>query len=109
MIRRFHIWLWGMVCELEDILYPWKTSTPPAWAIERHNLPDHHEDELEFYKFLYSFNKMLKLEEDELDEIIYKEWIRAHDEKIGRLQSEMINVQREIHKLKSELEQCMKN
>ena len=89
MIRRFHIWLWGVVCELEDILYPWKTSTPPSWAIERHNLPDHHEDEL--------------------NEIIYKEWIRAHDEKIGRLQSEMITVQREIHKLKSELEQCMKN
>lgn len=89
MIRGFHIWLWGVVCELEDILYPWKTSTPPAWAIERHNLPDHHEDEL--------------------DEIIYKEWIRAHDEKIGRLQSEMITVQREIHKLNSELEQCMKN
>ena len=89
MIRRFHIWLWGVVCELEDILYPWKTSTPPAWAIERHNLPYHHEDEL--------------------DEIIDKEWIRAHDEKIGRLQSEMITVQREIHKLKSELEQCMKN
>ena len=78
-----------MVCELEDILYPWKTSTPPSWAIERPNLPYHHEDEL--------------------DEIIYKEWIRAHDDKIGRLQSEMITVQREIHKLKSELEQCMKN
>jgi hypothetical protein len=89
VIRRFHIWLWGVVCELEDILYPWKTSTPPTWAIERYNLPDHHEDEL--------------------DEIIYKQWIRAHDEKIGRLQSEMITVQREIHKLKSELEQCMKN
>jgi len=89
VIRKFHIWLWGVVCELEDILYPWKTSTPPSWAIERYNLPDHHEDEL--------------------DEIIYKQWIKAHDEKIGRLQSEMITVQREIHKLKSELEQCMKN
>ena len=89
MIHKFHIWLWGVVCELEDILYPWKTSTPPSWAIERYNLPDHYDDEL--------------------DEIIYKQWIKAHDEKIGRLQSEMITVQREIHKLKSELEQCMKN
>ena len=32
-----------------------------------------------------------------------------HDEKIGRLQSEMIAVQREIHKLQNELEQCTKN
>ena len=75
--------------ELEDVLYPWKTSAPPSWAIERHNLPDH--------------------ADDELDEIIYKEWIRSHDDKIGRLQSEMITVQREIYKLRSELEQCTKN
>ena len=75
--------------ELEDVLYPWKTSAPPSWAIERHNLPDH--------------------ADDELDEIIYKEWIKAHDEKIGRLQSEMITVQREIYKLRNELEQCTKN
>ena len=57
MIRKFHIWLWGVVMELEDMLYPWKTSTPPSWAIERHNLPDHHDDDM--------------------DEIIYKEWIKA--------------------------------
>ena len=75
--------------ELEDVLYPWKTSAPPSWAIERHNLPDH--------------------ADDELDEIIYKEWIRSHDDKIGRLQSEMITVQREIYKLRNELEQCTKN
>ena len=75
--------------ELEDMLYPWKTSTPPTWAIERHNLPDH--------------------ADDELDEIIYKEWIRSHDDKISRLQSVMITVQREIYKLRSELEQCTKN
>ena len=89
MIRKFHIWLWGVVMEIEDMLYPWKTSTPPSWAIERHNLPDHYDDEM--------------------DEIIYKEWIKAHDEKIGRLQSEMISVQNQLHKLQSELEQCTKN
>ena len=47
--------------------------------------------------------------DDELDEIIYKEWIRSHDDKISRLQSEMILVQKQLHKLQSELEQCMKN
>ncbi len=75
--------------ELEDMLYPWKTSTPPSWAIERHNLPDH--------------------SDDGLDEIIYREWIRSHDDKISRLQTEMITIQREIYKLRGELEQCTKN
>ena len=89
MIHSIRVFLWGIVSELEYQLYPWKTRTPPSWAIERHNLPDHHDDEL--------------------DEVIYKEWIRAHDDKISRLQSEMIAAQREIHKLKDELKQCMKN
>ena len=89
MIRKLHIWLWGVVMELEDMLYPWKTSTLPSWAIERHNLPDH--------------------SDDELDEIIYKEWIRSHDDKISRLQSEMITVQHQIHTLQSELQKCTKN
>ena len=83
MIRKFRIWLWGIVMEIEDMLYPWKTSQPPSWAIERHNLPDHYDNEL--------------------DEIIYKEWIKAHDEKISRLQSEMILVQNQLHKLQSEI------
>ena len=89
MIRKFHIWLWGVVMEIEYMLYPWKTSTPPSWAIERHNLSDH--------------------SDDDLDEIIYKEWIRAHDDKISRLQIEMISVQNQLHKLRNELEQCTKN
>ena len=29
MIRDIHIWLWGMVAELEHVLYPWKTKSPP--------------------------------------------------------------------------------
>ncbi len=80
MIRKFHVWLWGVVMEIEDILYPWKTSTPPPWAIERYNLPDHFDNEL--------------------DEIIYKQWIKAHDEKIGRLQNEMIYITEEVRKLR---------
>ena len=41
MIRDIHIWLWGMVAELEHVLYPWKTKSPPNWAVERYGL-DHH-------------------------------------------------------------------
>ena len=80
MIRTLHVWLRGVVMELEDMLYPWKTSTPPPWAIDRYNLPDHYDNEL--------------------DEIIYKEWIKAHEEKISRLQSEMIYITEEVRKLR---------
>ena len=89
MIRKFRIWLWGVVMELEDMLYPWKTSTPPSWAIERHNLTEHRDDEL--------------------DDILYREWVKAHDDKIGRLQTEMISVQNQIHRIQDELKSCMKN
>ncbi len=80
MILTLRVWLWGIVMELEDVLYPWKTSEPPSWAIERHGLPNDYDDEL--------------------DEIIYKEWIKAHEEKISRLQSEMIYISEEVRKLR---------
>ena len=80
MIRTLHVWLWGIVMELEDALYPWKTSEPPPWAIEKHSLPTDYDDEL--------------------DEIIHKEWIKAHEEKISRLQSEMIYISEEVRKLR---------
>ena len=89
MIRKLHIWLWGVVMDIEDFLYPWKTSQPPSWAIERHNLPNHRDDEL--------------------DDILYREWVKAHDDKIGRLQTEMISVQNQIHRIQDELKSCMKN
>ena len=66
------------------MLYPWKTSTPPSWAVERHNLPDH--------------------SDDELDEIIYKEWIRSHDQKINKLEENMILAFKQIHKLQIDME-----
>ena len=55
--------------EIEDICILGKHHKTPSWAIERYNLPDHYDDEL--------------------DDILYKQWIKAHDEKIGRLQSEI--------------------
>ena len=79
MIRNIRVWLWGIVAELEYQLYPWSTSDVPQWAVERYNLDD---------------GVM-----SELDEIIYKEWIKAHSEKIDRLQKEMQQVQREIYTL----------
>jgi|TARA_E500000318_G_scaffold103260_1_gene108156 hypothetical protein len=83
MLSQFRIWLWGMVAELEYKLYPWKTSTPPAWAAERYGadtntIHDNHE-----------FNY----------ESLHYDWLKSHDDKINRLQDEMIWVQKEIIKL----------
>ena len=79
MIRNFRIWLWSAVSELEYQLYPWKTDTPPEWVDERYvPLPNYEQN----------FND---------------DWLKSHDDKINRLQQEMIWVQQEIHKLHLEL------
>ncbi len=43
MIRSIHIWLWGIVSELEYKLYPWKTDTPPEWVEDRYVPPPDYE------------------------------------------------------------------
>ena len=40
---------------------------------------------------------------------ILDDYMMSTNERIERLQSEMILVQKQLHKLQSELEQCMKN
>jgi len=75
MIRTVRIWLWGLVAELEYQLYPWKTDQPPKWVEEKYTPPPDYES---------NFND---------------DWLKSHDDKISRLQSEMIWVQQEIHKL----------
>ena len=78
--RNVQINLWSIVAELEYQLYPWKTSEPPKWAMERHNV--HH-------------NIV-----DEYEEHMYYGWIKSHDDKISSLQLQMIQVQKELNDLK---------
>ena len=40
---------------------------------------------------------------------ILDDYMMSTNERVERLQSEMILVQKQLHKLQSELEQCMKN
>jgi len=75
VIRSIRIWLWGIVSELEYQLYPWQTDQPPKWVEEKYTPPPDYES---------NFND---------------DWLKSHDDKISRLQSEMIWVQQEIHKL----------
>tara|TARA_B100000902_G_scaffold248791_1_gene235441 strand:- start:5244 stop:5507 length:264 start_codon:yes stop_codon:yes gene_type:complete len=81
MLRSIHIWIYGIVAELEYILYPWKTSTPPAWAIKKWNLND-------------ETNTDGEIEES----VLNYDWLKSHDDKINRLQNEMIYVINVINK-----------
>ena len=79
MIRSIRIWLWGIVAELEYQLYPWKTSTPPTWVKPEQRIEPDYEQNLNY------------------------DWLKSHDDKIAKLQTEMIWVIQEIHKLNVEL------
>ena len=83
MIRNLRIWLWGIVAELEYQLYPWRSNEPPRWAVQRYNLCDGSNEE-----------------EYEYDEKLNFQWLKHHEDKIAKLQLEMIHALEEIRKLK---------
>ena len=85
MLREIHIWLWGMVAELEYKLYPWQTSTPPPWAAERYGIDTStfHDD--------HTFD----------NDSLHYDWLKSHDDKLNRLQEEMIHVQGQLNKIQS--------
>ena len=81
MFFNLRVLLWSIVAELEYILYPWKEESPPEEIAQKYNLP-----------------------ETNLVQNLSYDWLKSHDEKIARLQEEIIWVQKEIHKLNIELE-----
>jgi len=78
---RLRVFLWTIVAELEYILYPWKEENPPEEVSQKYNLSS-----------------------TSIDQNLIYDWLKSHDEKITRLQEEIIWVQKEIHKLNVELE-----
>ncbi len=73
---KLQVFLWSIVAELEYQLYPWKTSKPPQWAVDRYNVDgEHHEINEETFNY---------------------DWLKQHEQKISRLQLEMIHVIKEI-------------
>ena len=80
MFFNLRVFLWTIVAELEYRLYPWKDEQPPEELSQKYNLP-----------------------ESTFDKNLHYDWIQSHDQKISRLQNEMIWVQKEIHKLNIEL------
>ena len=75
MIHRFRVWLWGIVAELEYQLYPWKTTNPPQCIAQKYNLDSDYTQNLNY------------------------DWLKSHDEKINKLEENMISLYKEIHKL----------
>ena len=80
MFFNLRVFLWTIAAELEYSLYPWKEEKPPTEVAQRYNLP-----------------------ETGYDQNLNYDWLKSHDEKIARLQEEMIWVQQEIHKLNIEM------
>lgn len=78
MIKKFRIFIWSIVAELEYILYPWKNENdlPPEDIIKKYNLPEQ------------PFNVDCNYD-----------WLKLHEDKIGKLQTEMIWVKDKINKL----------
>ena len=81
MFFKIRVFLWSIVAELEYLLYPWIEEVPPQDIAQKYNLPES------------DFNKNL-----------HYDWIQSHDQKISRLQEEMIWVQKEIHKINIQME-----
>ena len=80
MLFNLRVFLWGIVAELEYALYPWKDKSPPEEASKKYNLTD-----------------------TTVEQHFQYDWIQSHDQKIVRLQEEMLWVQKEIHKLNVQL------
>lgn len=78
MFRKIQIFVWGLIAELEYITYPWKNTNPPQWAVDRYNVDANHHHE-------------------EYDDKISFEWLKFHEEKIAKLQLEMIYVMSKIN------------
>jgi len=81
MIKKIRIFLWGIVAELEYHLYPWKSSEPPQWAIDRHNLDS---------------GLMSNID----DEYLYFNWLKSQEQKIQKIEANIIFIIDEIDKLK---------
>jgi uncharacterized protein (DUF433 family) len=80
MLFNLRVFLWTIIAELEYILYPWKEENPPEDIAQKYNLSN-----------------------TNLEQNLNYDWLKSHDEKIERIQEEIIWIKNEIHKLNIEL------
>jgi hypothetical protein len=82
VIRTLRIWLWGIVAELEYQLYPWKSNDVPQWAIDRYNIDNGAHSTEHDYEGHLNF-----------------EWLKSQEEKVAKLQLEMLSVIDRLNKM----------
>tara|TARA_B100000085_G_scaffold22489_1_gene18876 strand:- start:290 stop:535 length:246 start_codon:yes stop_codon:yes gene_type:complete len=80
-MRDIQIYIWSLVMDLEDWLYPWKTKNPPQWAVERYNLDS-------------------GLCEDINQDQFYFDWLKAQEQKIQVIEKNIISLTKELQELK---------
>lgn len=82
LLHEIRVLIWGIVAELEYILYPWKNKNPPQDIVSRYNLNDSSD-----YESTYDSN-------------FHYDWLKSHDEKLNKIEEDIIQIYKEIHKLK---------
>lgn len=80
-MRDIQIYIWSLVMDLEDWLYPWKTKNPPQWAVERYNLDS-------------------GLCEDINQDQFYFDWLKTQEQKIQVIEKNIISLTKELQELK---------
>jgi len=67
--------------DLEDWLYPWKTQNPPQWAVKRYNLDSGLCEDIDRDQFYFN-------------------WLKQQEQKIQKIEKDIINLDDRVRKLK---------
>ena len=76
-MRDIQIYIWSLVMDLEDWLYPWKTTNPPQWAVERYNLDSGLSRDIDNNQF-------------------YFDWLKQQEQKIQKIEKNIIGIHKQL-------------
>ena len=76
-MRDIRIYIWSLVMDLEDWLYPWKTKNPPQWAVERYNLDSGLSRDIDSNQF-------------------YFDWLKQQEQKIQKIEKNIIGIHKKL-------------
>ena len=76
-MRDIQIYIWSLVMDLEDWLYPWKTKNPPQWAVERYNLDSGLSRDIDSNQF-------------------YFDWLKQQEQKIQMIEKNIIGIHKKL-------------
>lgn len=76
-MRDIRVYIWSLVMDLEDWLYPWKTTNPPQWAVERYNLDSGLSRDIDNNQF-------------------YFDWLKQQEQKIQKIEKNIIGIHKKL-------------